>query len=251
MKRSTATTRSSPLAMAISMGLHAILVLGAYYYCFSKVPEAPASGYRIVLQSAVANSPSEASQPILEEEQEVVPCATEVSQPANEQSALADVPLPTEVPAPEQKLQAPTSLPPAPAAATEDTHTEKVPEAPADEPAPELPVPTPLPAIDERGLYKTENLQQMGAQLELPGWEWDAVPQPQDDSDECGKIVFEIKIDEMGEVVAIKTLEKTVSPLVAEVYREALAQLTFSKTSSSRVYAPISTGKVTFVIQLK
>ena len=55
----------------------------------------------------------------------------------------------------------------------------------------------------------------------------------------------------MGEVVAIKTLEKTVSPLVAEVYREALAQLTFSKTSSSRVYAPISTGKVTFVIQLK
>jgi len=105
--------------------------------------------------------------------------------------------------------------------------------------------------IDERSLYKTHQNKQAGMLLELPGWIWDAVPQPQDDSDESGKIVFQITIDEFGEIIAVKTLEKTISPLVEAIYMAALTQLTFSKTDDTLDYAPTATGKVTFILQVK
>ncbi len=105
--------------------------------------------------------------------------------------------------------------------------------------------------IDERGLYKTQAGKKAGALLELAGWVWDGAPQPADDTDEYGKIVFEIKIDEMGEVIAIKTLEKTISPLVEQIYKHALTNLTFSKTADNVAYSATATGKVTFIIQAK
>ena len=106
-------------------------------------------------------------------------------------------------------------------------------------------------AIDERSLYKVHQDKQTGTLLELSGWIWDTVPQPQDDSDESGKIIFQITIDEFGEVIAVKTLEKTISPLVEKIYKEALTRLTFSKTADNLVYSSTSTGKVTFILQVK
>ena len=105
--------------------------------------------------------------------------------------------------------------------------------------------------IDERGLYKVHQGKQTGASLELAGWVWDVAPQPRDDTDEFGKIIFQITIDEFGEVIAIKTLEKTISPLVERMYKDALTTLTFSKTADHLVYSPTSTGKVTFILQAK
>lgn len=104
--------------------------------------------------------------------------------------------------------------------------------------------------IDKRGLYDTHQEKQAGTLLELAGWVWDRAPHPRDDTDESGKIVFQITIDEQGEMIAIKTLEKTTSPLVESIYKEALTQLTFSRTKSNTVYAPTFTGKITFVIQI-
>ncbi|MHA7877865.1 MAG: hypothetical protein ACX93T_03005 [Bacteroidota bacterium] len=106
-------------------------------------------------------------------------------------------------------------------------------------------------AIDERSLYQASQDEQTGPLLELAGWIWDTVPQPKDHTEESGKIVFQIKIDEFGEVIAVKTLEKTVSPLLESIYRESLIGLTFSKTADNRVHAPISTGRVTFILQVK
>jgi hypothetical protein len=105
--------------------------------------------------------------------------------------------------------------------------------------------------IDERSLYRVHQGKQTGALLELAGWMWDTAPQPQDHTDERGKIVFQITIDDLGEVIAIKTLEKTVSPLVENIYKEALTTLNFSKTTDNVVYAPTFTGKVTFILQIK
>lgn len=104
--------------------------------------------------------------------------------------------------------------------------------------------------IDARGLYAKKPQKQLrtGATLELTGWKWDSVPHPKDNTEECGRLVFEIKVDENGEVIAIRTLEKTVSPLVEKIYADALQLLTFSKTSSIQSYAPVSTGKVIFVL---
>jgi hypothetical protein len=62
----------------------------------------------------------------------------------------------------------------------------------------------------------------------LSGWRWDFEPNPPDTSNENGKIVFEIKIDDRGEIISVRTLEKTVSPEVERIYRQEVESLTFS-----------------------
>ncbi|MCT4696855.1 MAG: cell envelope integrity protein TolA [Candidatus Cardinium sp.] len=111
--------------------------------------------------------------------------------------------------------------------------------------------PDQAPKIDERGLYHSgqNRGKQAGATLELRGWEWDTLPDPKDTTEEFGKIVFEIKVDEDGEIISIQTMEKTVTPMVEKIYIDALRALTFSKTAETP--SGISTGKVTFVIVAK
>lgn len=108
------------------------------------------------------------------------------------------------------------------------------------------------PSIDTRGLY-TEgvNDRKAGASLEMSGWIWDTVPNPLDNTNEIGKLVFEIVIDDTGEIIGIKTIEKTVSPLVEQLYKEEVAKLTFSKISKEQSYTATSTGKITFILQYK
>lgn len=106
------------------------------------------------------------------------------------------------------------------------------------------------PAIDTRGLYTgAGNDKKAGASLEMAGWIWDNIPHPPDNTAEIGKLVFEITIDDTGEIIGIKTLEKTVSPLVENLYKEEVAKLTFSKTSKGMKYTPTSIGKITFILQ--
>ena len=101
--------------------------------------------------------------------------------------------------------------------------------------------------IDERALYGKPG-GGGGSSLELAGWIWDFKPEPNDTSNEIGRIVFEIKIDDQGEIISIKTLEKTVSPSVEKIYKAEVEKLTFSKTDNLPP-APISTGKITFIIK--
>lgn len=105
--------------------------------------------------------------------------------------------------------------------------------------------------IDNRAIYTNQQSNNSsGAMLELKGWTWDNIPRPNDLSDEVGKIVFIIKIDQFGEIIQIKTLERTVSLKVEAIYREALEMISFSRTSTINNKG-ISTGKVTFFIRYK
>ncbi len=85
----------------------------------------------------------------------------------------------------------------------------------------------------------------------MTGWIWDFAPDPKDTSNENGRIVFEIKIDDMGEIISVRTLEKTVSPAVERIYKNEVESLTFSPISSNTSSAPVSTGKITFLIRSK
>jgi protein TonB len=114
--------------------------------------------------------------------------------------------------------------------------------------AEKVPVP---PPVDQRGLYKPTENKATGASLEMVGWTWDFLPNAKDDTAEIGKIIFEITIDDFGEVIAIKTLEKTVSPLVEKIYKDEVANLTFSKTNKHLAFANSYTGKITFTLQYK
>ena len=109
---------------------------------------------------------------------------------------------------------------------------------------------------DEKGTIDSRSLYGKlggggGSALDMAGWRWDFEPRPDDRSSESGKIVFEIKIDSRGEIISVRTLERSVSNTVALLYEREVQGLTFSKTSSS-ISAPSSTtGKITFIIKAK
>ncbi len=102
--------------------------------------------------------------------------------------------------------------------------------------------------LDARALYGKPG-GGGGSALELTGWMWDFKPKPNDTSNENGRIVFEIKIDDQGEILSVRTLERSVSPAIEKIYRAEVEKLTFSKTSDNSIVAPVSTGKITFVIK--
>jgi outer membrane biosynthesis protein TonB len=104
--------------------------------------------------------------------------------------------------------------------------------------------------LDSRALYGTYG-GGGGPLLELTGWIWDFAPDPKDTSKENGRIVFEIKIDDMGEIISVRTLEKTVSPAVERIYKNEVESLTFSPISTNTSPAVVSTGKITFIIKSK
>lgn len=105
--------------------------------------------------------------------------------------------------------------------------------------------------VDSRALYGRQGGGGGGPSLDLAGWRWDYIPNPDDRSQENGRIIFEIKVDDNGEVIGVRTIEKTVSPAVEQLYRREVEKLTFSKTSDNTLPAPISTGKITFIIRSK
>jgi len=105
--------------------------------------------------------------------------------------------------------------------------------------------------VDSRALYGKSGGGGGGPSLDLAGWRWDYEPNPNDNSNENGRIVFEIKVDDNGEVIGVRTIEKTVSATVEQLYRREVEKLTFSPISSNTIPAPISTGKITFIIRSK
>ena len=100
-------------------------------------------------------------------------------------------------------------------------------------------------------LYPNSQTSSMtnSASLEMSGWAWDGAPKPDDKSKETGKIVFQIKIDDQGEILSVTTVEKSVSSAVEQVYKREVEKLSFSPIGSGDNLAPISVGKITFVIK--
>ena len=65
--------------------------------------------------------------------------------------------------------------------------------------------------IDERAIYGAKGSAD-GASLQMAGWNWDNIPRPNDSSNENGRIVFEITIDDQGEIIGVRTIEKNGEP---------------------------------------
>lgn len=103
--------------------------------------------------------------------------------------------------------------------------------------------------INEDALYDGKSTGKGGSSLDIAGWDWDSPPKVNDRSSESGKIVFEIKVDEDGEIVSVSLVFKSVSMAVANVYKEAIKELTFTPKGDSP--DGITKGTVTFIIQAK
>ena len=89
-----------------------------------------------------------------------------------------------------------------------------------------------------------------GTALDLAGWKWDSAPKPKIGDDEVtGQIVFEIKVDENGEIITIRRVSSSVSLAAEKACRAEIEKLTFTKTG---VNVPQeSVGKITFTIRAK
>ncbi len=107
----------------------------------------------------------------------------------------------------------------------------------------------PKGTIDAKALYGKAG-GGGGSSLEMTGWMWSSEPKPIDTSEDRGKIVFQVVIDDKGEIRSVKTIESNVSFTVKKIYEDAVWKLTFTKTSGSSV-ASSSTGTITFVMQGK
>ncbi|MCF6352011.1 MAG: hypothetical protein L3J06_03275 [Cyclobacteriaceae bacterium] len=103
--------------------------------------------------------------------------------------------------------------------------------------------------VDSRALYGNAG-GGGGSSLQMSGWMWDSKPQPKDTSSESGKLVFQVVIDDKGNIIRVKTIESGVSPTVEKIYRDEVMKLTFSKTAGTSV-ASTSTGTITFVIKAR
>ncbi len=90
-----------------------------------------------------------------------------------------------------------------------------------------------------------------GASLDLAGWMWDSKPTPKDETNESGRIVFQIKINSEGEIIAVNAIEKTVSPALVQFYKAHVEKLTFSKINPSVASSGVTVGKITFIIKTR
>lgn len=88
-----------------------------------------------------------------------------------------------------------------------------------------------------------------GASLEMAGWSWDEKPAVQDNSSEQGRVQFEVRINNRGEVIGVKLLYREVSRPVASLYEQAVRELTFSPNPGSPRPRGDTVGKITFVIK--
>ncbi len=267
-------------SILITLGVQVIVVAILYFMVAWReiIPPLPEYGIELSFGTEQANrdldTPAEAPVEVLEEAEEPVPAdnreeidATQETEPVTEADVAeetqtetetteqAEEPVTEDVNSPdiiEAEEQRQEEIIPAEEVST--SPEEEKPDISADDPEKQKEETgeeeEAEPVIDERALYNsaTGTGENRGATLQLTGWRLEEVPDPNDKSQESGKIVFEIKVDEEGYIVSIKTLTSTVTPSVELLYRRAVEQLVLEKTGEYEP-APFSTGTITFILR--
>lgn len=103
--------------------------------------------------------------------------------------------------------------------------------------------------IDAKEFYGTPGGSQTGVAFDVSGWSMASRPNVNDDSDETGKIVFQITVDGSGDIISVKTRQTTVSPVVVDQYRKAVQRLKLRPKGGAT--PPTATGTITFIITSK
>ena len=272
-------------SMYISLGVHGALLILFFFLLAWKEPFPPIPEYGIELnfgldesgsgniqreEVAVTQTPtdqtSDTEETVEETEEEVVeeqtptPADTPSENEVEEQTEAADEVVPDDIESPdvvEEQDEAVADTPSEPQPTVETSENDEEESTPAqaaggtnqgeeeDETGDQG---DPEGEIDERAIYGTPGAGG-GASLNMAGWMWDYIPKPDDRSDENGRIVFAITIDDAGEILSIRTIEKTVTPAVERIYRAEVERLTFSTTSDNTRPAPTSSGTITFIIK--
>lgn len=101
--------------------------------------------------------------------------------------------------------------------------------------------------VDASTLYGKPGGSATGLALNVAGWGMGARPQLNDDSNESGRIVFEIIVDDTGEIINIKTKDATVSQPIVDIYKKAVSRMKLVPKSEN--VPKVSKGTITFNIK--
>lgn len=90
-----------------------------------------------------------------------------------------------------------------------------------------------------------------GLNLQMSGWSWAEQPKvPELPDNDNGRVVFEIECDENGDIVAINTLERSLSPKSEQLLKAEIRKNSLIKTSGGQ--APErSKGRIVFVLKTR
>jgi protein TonB len=90
-----------------------------------------------------------------------------------------------------------------------------------------------------------------GFGLQMSGWDWDLPPnKPQLVDKESGFVIFEVTIDDQGDITAIETIENTLSPDAVKRCEQKIKERSFIRKAGG-VIPNRSTGRVTFTYSVK
>lgn len=104
-------------------------------------------------------------------------------------------------------------------------------------------------SLDAKALYGKQGGGGGGFALQMAGWNWDEQPRaPKLPDNENGRVVFEIEVDENGEITSIKTIERSLSPEAEKICRQEIEKRSLVRTSSG-VMPERSKGRVAFVLR--
>ncbi|WP_051313628.1 hypothetical protein [Sporocytophaga myxococcoides] len=104
-------------------------------------------------------------------------------------------------------------------------------------------------SINSNALYGTPGDGGPGPRLELTGWNLAFRPE-KDQTNENGKIVFNIEVDEEGELTRITVLEKTVSPSLVKYYQDEIERKwSVERTRDNVKPPPRASGKYTIIVR--
>jgi periplasmic protein TonB len=104
-------------------------------------------------------------------------------------------------------------------------------------------------SLDAKALYGKQGGGGGGFALQMAGWSWDEQPRaPKLPDNENGRVVFEIEVDEHGDITSIKTIERSLSPEAEKICRQEIEKRSLVRTSSG-VMPERSKGRVAFVLR--
>lgn len=94
-----------------------------------------------------------------------------------------------------------------------------------------------------------KNTGKGGSSLDMPGWRWESPPVANDNSAVTGKIVFEVRIDEYGEIMDVsRVYSDIVDRSVVNAYYQAVKNLYFVQENSGASAPAVTKGRITFII---
>ena len=98
--------------------------------------------------------------------------------------------------------------------------------------------------LGQESILKTDSLRS----LQENGWVWESKPIINDLSNDHGKIMYMITINQQGKIEDIKVIECTVSKKTEKVYREGTSKLTFKRLGNETEVPEKVTGTLTYNI---